>query len=146
PMSLHAQIAANKRKTWLLGALFLALFAGVGAAVGWLLWESYTAGFLLAAIIGVICILIMTAAGASLVMAMNGARESTSEDDYPLPVEHSRKPRHCGEASHAQSVRDRRPEPQRLRGRPQSPKGRGRRHDRAPGPAEPRGDRGRLGA
>src|SRR5690606_38304106 len=49
-----------------------------------LLWESYTAGFLLAAVIGVIYILIMTAAGASIVMAMNGAREITSEDDYPF--------------------------------------------------------------
>lgn len=83
-MLLHAQIASNKRGTWLLGAVFLVLFIGVGAAVGVLTFDSMATGIVVAAVIGLLYIAFMTAAGTKVVMAMNRAREVTSEDDNPF--------------------------------------------------------------
>lgn len=81
---MHAQIESNKRRTWLLVALFLVLFIAVGAAFGVLTFENVSAGIVLAAVIGVLYVVFMTSAGTKVVMAMNRAREITSEDDYPF--------------------------------------------------------------
>lgn len=83
-MLLHAQIASNKRKTWWLSLAFLALFVGVGAAVGIVSFDNAGAGIVMAGVIGLIYIAIMTMAGTKIVMAMNRAREIKSEDDYPF--------------------------------------------------------------
>lgn len=83
-MLLHAQIESNKRKTWLIAIGFLIVFALVGASVGIYLFDSPLAGTILAFVIGIIYVAIMTAAGTKMVMAMNGAREIKSEDEYPF--------------------------------------------------------------
>lgn len=83
-MLLHSQIEANKRKTWVLGAVFLALFIGVGAALGVLWFDDAVPGIVLALVLGLIYMGIMYAAGTKVVMAMNRAREIKSEDDNPF--------------------------------------------------------------
>lgn len=83
-MLLHAQIASNKRKTVLIAIVFLALFTAVGAAVGLITFNDVTVGIILAVVLGAIYVLIMTKLGTQVIMAMNRAREITSEDDYPF--------------------------------------------------------------
>jgi len=83
-MLLHAQIASNKRRTWLLVIVFLLLFIAVGAAFGIVVADDGIVGIVMAAIIGVIYVLFMTAAGTRVVMAMNHAREIKSEDENPF--------------------------------------------------------------
>lgn len=80
-MLLHAQIAANKRKTWLLIGVFLLVFALVGAGVGILIAESIEIGLILAVAIAIPYVLLMTASATRVVMAMNGARQIRSEDE-----------------------------------------------------------------
>ena len=83
-MLLHAQIESNKRKTVLLVGVFLLLFIAVGAAFGVVTSDSPTMGIIIAGVIGVVYILLMTRAGTQVVMAMNRAREITSEDENPF--------------------------------------------------------------
>lgn len=83
-MLLHAQIESNKRKTWLLGLIFLILFVAAGGAIGVATFGSIEIGVVIALVLGIIYIAIMTAAGTKVVMAMNRAEEITSEDDNPF--------------------------------------------------------------
>lgn len=83
-MLLHAQIASNKRRTWILVTGFLLLFAAVGAAFGLVAADEPIAGIVIAAVIGLIYVLLMTSAGTQVIMAMNRAREIKSEDDNPF--------------------------------------------------------------
>lgn len=83
-MLLHAQIAANKRNTWILGAAFFALFVVAGAAIGLLNFDNATTGVVLALVFGLLYMGIMTANGTKIVMAMNRAKQVKSEDDNPF--------------------------------------------------------------
>lgn len=83
-MLLHAQIAANKRKTWLLLSVFLLLFIGAGAAFGIVVADDVWAGLVLAVPLGGRYVFLMTQVGTQVVMAMNGARQIKSEDENPF--------------------------------------------------------------
>lgn len=83
-MLLHAQIASNKRRTWLLVGGFLLLFIAVGAAFGVVTSDSIAVGIVIAAVLGAVYVFIMSKAGTQVVMAMNRAREIKSEDDNPF--------------------------------------------------------------
>lgn len=83
-MLLHAQIEANKRRTWVLVAGFLLFFAAVGAAFGVVAADDWLAGLVIAAVLAAAYVLIMTRAGTQVVMAMNRAREVKSEDENPF--------------------------------------------------------------
>lgn len=83
-MLLHAQIAANKRKTWVLVAVFLAFFGLVGAAAGIVIADEPRLGIILALLIGAIYTAMMLTLGTGIIMRMNRAREVASEDDNPF--------------------------------------------------------------
>ena len=83
-MLLHAQIEANKRKTWVLVTVFLLLFVAVGAAFGVAAGDDPLVGLVVAAVLGVIYVLLVTRTGTQVVMAMNRAREVKSEDENPF--------------------------------------------------------------
>lgn len=83
-MLLHAQIESNKRKTWLLAIGFLVFFALIGASVGVLMLDSIEGGVILALLLGIGYVLLMTASGTRVIMAMNRAQEVTNEDDHPF--------------------------------------------------------------
>ncbi len=77
---MYSAIAANKRKTWLI----IAVFAVIIGALGWIMSNLYGNGrpyFLyLALIIGGVYALIQYFAAAKLALAMNGAKEVTKKD------------------------------------------------------------------
>lgn len=83
-MLLHAQIESNKKRTWFIVGGFLLLFIAAGAAFGIVTSDNMVVGIVIAAVLGVIYILIMSRAGTQVVMAMNRAREIKSEDDNPF--------------------------------------------------------------
>ncbi len=83
-MLLHAQIGANRRRTWVLVGSFLLLFAVAGAAFGVVASDNWIVGLVIAAVLGAVYVAIMSRAGTKVVMAMNRAREIKSEDDYPF--------------------------------------------------------------
>lgn len=72
---LFEQIARNKRRTWLLLAVFFILLAFVGYAVGYLWLRSGLGGMVVALIIGVIYAVSMIFQSTDIVMSMNGAHE-----------------------------------------------------------------------
>jgi len=82
-MLLHAQIEANKRKTVLLVSVFLLLFVAAGGALGVVLWDNEVMGIVVAALLGVLYVLLMTSQGTQVIMALNRAREIKSEDEHP---------------------------------------------------------------
>jgi heat shock protein HtpX len=75
---MYSQIAANKRKTWLIMFLFVAIIG----ALGWIVSNIYgSPSFLyLAFIVGGVYALIQYFAAAKLALAMNGAHEVTKKD------------------------------------------------------------------
>lgn len=75
---MYSEIASNKRKTWLVIALFGIIIAGLG----WVVSKIYgTPMFLYGALIfGVVYALIQYYAAASIALAMNGAHEVTKKD------------------------------------------------------------------
>jgi heat shock protein HtpX len=79
---MYSEIASNKRKTWLVIALFGVIIAGLGFIVS----EIYhTVSFLyLALIVGAVYALIQYFAAAKLALAMNGAHEVTKRDEPRL--------------------------------------------------------------
>src|SRR5690554_5031572 len=83
-MLLHAQIEANKRKTVLLVSVFLLLFVAAGGALGVVLWDNEVMGIVVAALLGVLYVLLMTSQGTQVIMALNRAREIKSEDEHPF--------------------------------------------------------------
>ncbi|KXT73792.1 Heat shock protein HtpX [Streptococcus sp. DD10] len=72
---LFEQIARNKRRTWLLLAVFFILLAFVGYAIGYLWMRSGVGGMIIALIIGGIYAVSMIFQSTDIVMSMNGARE-----------------------------------------------------------------------
>lgn len=79
---LFDQIAANKRRTWLLLVAFFTLLAVIGAAAGYLWLGSTFGGVIIAFIIGGIYAFSMIFQSTEVVMSMNGARQ-VSEDEAP---------------------------------------------------------------
>jgi heat shock protein HtpX len=79
---MYSEIAANKRKTWFI----IAIFALIIGAMGWIVSNLYgQPSFLyLALIIGAVYALIQYFAAAKLALAMNGAKEITKKDDPRL--------------------------------------------------------------
>jgi heat shock protein HtpX len=75
---MYSEIAANKRKTWLI----IALFAVIIGALGWLISGLYGQPYFLylALVVGGVYALIQYFAAAKLALAMNGAKEVTKKD------------------------------------------------------------------
>jgi heat shock protein HtpX len=79
---MYSEIASNKRKTWLI----IALFGVIIGILGWIVSNIYhSSGFLyLAFIVGGVYALIEYFAAAKLALAMNGAREVTKKEEPRL--------------------------------------------------------------
>jgi heat shock protein HtpX len=79
---MYSEIAKNKRKTWLIIALFAVIIGGLGWIISNLYGQPY---FLyLALIIGGVYALIQYFAASKLALAMNGAKEVTKKDEPRL--------------------------------------------------------------
>ena len=75
---MYSEIAANKRKTWLI----LALFVVIIGILGWIASNLYGQPYFLylALIVGGVYALIQYFAAAKLALAMNGAKEVSKKD------------------------------------------------------------------
>ncbi|KRM08964.1 zinc metalloprotease HtpX [Paucilactobacillus suebicus] len=80
---LYQQIAQNKRRTIYVMIGFLLLVTAIGAAIGYVFYDSSILGIIMAVVIGGIYMLIMISQSTSVVMSMNHAHEITSEDQAP---------------------------------------------------------------
>lgn len=80
---LFEQIARNKRHTVYVMAAFVVLLALIGAAVGYVFFDSTMAGVIMAIVIAVVYTGIMIGQSTDVVMGMNHARELHSADDDP---------------------------------------------------------------
>ncbi len=78
-MNFYNQIASNKRRTYLLVLFFFAFVLFLGYLIGYV-WGSTYFGLGLAIVAGSIYFLISYFAGASMVLAMTGAKEATKPD------------------------------------------------------------------
>lgn len=80
---MYSQIAANKRKTWVIMFLFLALVAGIGY-----IFSQYSAGnsslFPFVVVGALVYVLISYYAGSSVALAVNGAKEIQKSDNPRL--------------------------------------------------------------
>ena len=81
---LHQQIESNKQRTVLIVFLFFALFAGLGAAIGYLNWNDALSGLVIALVVGAAYVAIMVAQSTKVVMSLNNAREITDKAQYPM--------------------------------------------------------------
>src|SRR5688572_16989721 len=79
---MYSEIARNKRKTWLIIALFFVIIG----LLGWIFSSVYTSPgiFYLALIVGGVYALIQYFAASKLALAMNGAKEVTKKDEPRL--------------------------------------------------------------
>lgn len=79
---MYSEIAANKRKTWLI----MALFAVILGLLGWIVGRMYNSPSLVyvAFIVGAVYALIEYFAAGKLALATNGAREIQKRDDPRL--------------------------------------------------------------
>ncbi|MGH7158198.1 MAG: M48 family metalloprotease [Candidatus Saccharimonadales bacterium] len=79
---MYSEIASNKRKTWLIMAMFLVLIG----ALGWLFSGVYgePGFFYLALVFGGVYALIQYFAAAKMALALNGAREVTKKEEPRL--------------------------------------------------------------
>jgi heat shock protein HtpX len=75
---MYSAIAANKRKTWLI----IAVFGVIIAALGWIISNLYHRPFFLyiALVVGAVYALIQYFAAAKLALAVNGAKAVTKKD------------------------------------------------------------------
>lgn len=64
--------------------LFFALFAGLGAAIGYLNWNDALSGVVVALVVGAAYVAIMVAQSTKVVMSLNNAREITDKAQYPM--------------------------------------------------------------
>lgn len=64
--------------------LFFALFAGLGAAIGYLNWNDALSGLVIALVVGAAYVAIMVAQSTKVVMSLNNAREITDKAQYPM--------------------------------------------------------------
>jgi len=79
---MYSEIADNKRKTWLI----IALFAVIIGVLGWIISNLYSnpSFFYLALIVGGVYALIQYFAAAKLALALNGAHEVTKKEEPRL--------------------------------------------------------------
>jgi heat shock protein HtpX len=80
---LYDQIAMNKRRTGYVMFGFGALVLALGAALGYLFWNSWVSGTVIAAVVAVVYMLIMISQSTNVVMSMNHAREITDVSQAP---------------------------------------------------------------
>ena len=80
---LYDQIAQNKRKTVYVLIGFVLLMVAIGAAVGYVFFNSAISGLLMAMVIAVVYMGLMISQSTSVVMGMNHATEVKSVDDAP---------------------------------------------------------------
>ncbi|AVK61828.1 zinc metalloprotease HtpX [Lactobacillus sp. CBA3605] len=80
---LFEQIARNKRHTVYVMAAFVVLVAVIGAAVGYVFFDSAVAGLVMALIVALVYIGIMVGQSTNVVMNMNHAREIQQVDEAP---------------------------------------------------------------
>ena len=80
---LYQQIAKNKRMTVVVMVGFMLLVALIGSAVGYVFFNSSTAGLIMAIVIGLVYMLLMLSQSTDVVMSMNNAHEITSPDQAP---------------------------------------------------------------
>ncbi|MTV83120.1 zinc metalloprotease HtpX [Secundilactobacillus folii] len=80
---LFEQIARNKRRTVYVLAGFVLLVLAIGAAIGYVFFNSYLAGLVLALVFALVYAGIMIGNSTNIVMSMNHAHEITSEDQAP---------------------------------------------------------------
>lgn len=74
---MYSQIAANKRKTWLIVALFVLIIFGLGEIIR---WRFHSPFFLYLALgIGLVYALIQYFSAAKIALAVNGARQVTKD-------------------------------------------------------------------
>lgn len=81
---MYQQIAANKRKTWVVIALYMMLFVLVGAGIGYYLFQSFQTGIVVALVAGGLYSWMMIANSTEIVMQLNHAQEITSADQAPM--------------------------------------------------------------
>lgn len=80
---LYQQIAQNKRRTVYVMIGFLLLVLAIGAAVGYIFFNSYLAGIVMALVIGLVYMGMMIAQSTSVIMSMNHGREIKNENEAP---------------------------------------------------------------
>ncbi|WP_407889188.1 zinc metalloprotease HtpX [Levilactobacillus sp. N40-8-2] len=80
---LFEQIARNKRRTGYVMFGFGLLVLAIGAALGYLFWNNWESGAIIAAVVAVIYMLIMIGQSTNVVMSMNHAREITDVSQAP---------------------------------------------------------------
>jgi len=80
---LYDQIAMNKRRTGYVMFGFGVLTLAIGAALGYLFWNSWISGTVIAAVVAVVYMLIMISQSTNVVMSMNHAREITDVSQAP---------------------------------------------------------------
>lgn len=81
---LYQQITQNKRKTWVVLGGYLLLMLLVGCAIGYVFFNSWLGGLLLALIITVVYMFSMVGNATNVVMRMNHAHEITKADQPQL--------------------------------------------------------------
>lgn len=80
---LYDQIAMNKRRTGYVMFGFGVLTLAIGAALGYLFWNSWVSGTVIAAVVAVVYMLIMISQSTNVVMSMNHAREIKDVSQAP---------------------------------------------------------------
>ncbi|AYM03898.1 zinc metalloprotease HtpX [Levilactobacillus yiduensis] len=80
---LYDQIAMNKRRTGYVMFGFGVLVLALGAALGYLFWNNWISGTVIAAVVAVVYMLIMISQSTNVVMSMNHAREITDVSQAP---------------------------------------------------------------
>lgn len=80
---MYEQIAANKRKTWLVVGLYLILFLLVGIGLGYTVMDNAVAGMVIALVAGGLYTMMMISQSTDVVMRLNHATEVTEYEQAP---------------------------------------------------------------
>ncbi|WP_203650343.1 zinc metalloprotease HtpX [Secundilactobacillus yichangensis] len=80
---LYEQIARNKRRTVYVLIGFVILVLAIGAAIGYVFFDSYIAGLVLALVFAGVYAAIMIGNSTNIVMSMNHGHEITKEEQAP---------------------------------------------------------------
>ncbi|GAX07332.1 heat-shock protein HtpX [Secundilactobacillus silagincola] len=80
---LYEQIARNKRRTIYVLTGFVILVLAIGAAIGYVFFNSYVAGLVLALVFAGVYAAIMIGNSTNIVMSMNHAHEITKAEQAP---------------------------------------------------------------
>ena len=80
---MYEQIAANKRKTWLVVGLYLILFLLVGIGLGYTVMDNAIAGMVIALVAGGLYTMMMISQSTDVVMRLNHATEVMEYEQAP---------------------------------------------------------------